>query len=369
MNELNSNNNNKTTSTTSLNLENANQTTNVQENLSSLRFESPAVKAMQEYNNRLSVFSNMCRQLGDFSLKLQSPIYQLSPSFEKLNITPLISGIYKTIEYDKLITNNISKTLNRIIDIIDFSSITESLTKTLNSLGEIFKQFDFGSLSQINGYDVEILNKFYWVIPFEYKYDNLSKLSKYKTRVEFEKYMMKYFNDNRTKRMFNKIRRQCKDKDKKALIKQVEHSFNIGDYAICITTLITLLDGLTLQLLDPKSDKQHLSYKVINDMLEYMNECPLTEYSYELYLKVDILNNFYLKLYEAEENFKTTNKRILSRHINSHGVKYLNKRIEVLRLLNVICYCQEIIEETELQEQFTRGKKDKKFLKITSDIN
>lgn len=130
-----------------------------------------------------------------------------------------------------------------------------------------------------------------------------------------------------------------------------------------------MLDGLTLQLLEPNSDRQHLSYKAINDMLEYINECPLTEFSYELYLKVDILNNFYQRLYMNEENFKTTTKRLLSRHINSHGVKYLNKRVEVLRLLNAICFCQQIIDETELQEQFTRKKNDKKFNIITSNEN
>lgn len=333
------------------------------------KFESPIVKTMQEYSKRTSYLANACKQLGNLSLNLQSPLYQIKPSIEKLNMSPIISGIYKAIEYDKLITDNITKTLNHIMDLIDFSSITESLTKSLISIGEIFKQLDFNSSSRIHGYDVSMLNRHYWVIPFEYEYINLNKLSKYKTRVNFEKYMLKYFNNNRTKRLFNKIKKQCKDKDKKELIKQVEHSFNVGDYAICITSLITLLDGLTLQLIEPNSDKQHLSYKAINDMLEYINERPLTEFSYELYLKVEILNNFYSKLYTNEENFKTTNKRLLSRHINSHGVKYLNKKIEVLRLLNVIWYCQEIIEETELQEQFTATRKDKKFLKIESVTN
>lgn len=70
-----------------------------------------------------------------------------------------------------------------------------------------------------------------------------------------------------------------------------------------------------------------------------------------------------------EENFKTTTKRLLSRHINSHGVKYLNKRVEVLRLLNAICFCQQIIDETKLQEQFTRKRNEKKFNVVSLNKN
>ena len=214
-----------------------------------------------------------------------------------------------------------------------------------------------------------MLKKYYWVIPFEYKYEKVRDLSKYKNRTAFEKYMLKYFNDNRVKRMFNKIKKSCVSSDKKELIKQVEHSFFVGNYAICITSLITMLDGLTLQLIAPNSDRQHLSYRAINDMLEYINDSPVTEFSYELYLKVDILNNFYLKLYNDEENLKTSNKRLLSRHLNSHGVKYINRKIDVLRLLNAIYFCQLIIDETELQEQFTRTKKAKKFVRVLNESN
>ena len=179
--------------------------------------------------------------------------------------------------------------------------------------------------------------------------------------------MLNNFNTNRTKRMISKIKKQFSSKDKKVLIKQIENSLNNGDYAICITSLITMLDGLTLQLLEPNSDKQHLSYKAINDMLDYMDGCPPNQYSYELYLKVEILNNFYLKLYKNINNIKVANIRSLSRHINTHGVRYLNKKIEVLRLLNTIYYCQKIIEETQLQNRFTRTKRDNKFLVVSNN--
>lgn len=295
-----------------------------------------------------------------------------SSAFRSIDFSPMIHQLSETVSnfnnlgISKVITE-FSDNIAALVDSIDISKVVSSLSESLNSIKNILAGIDFSSLSKLNKSDSELLKKYYWVIPFEYKYEKVRNLSKYKSRTEFEKYMLKYFNNARTKRMFNKIKKNCVSKDKKELIKQVEHSFLIGNYAICITSLITMLDGLTLQLIEPNSDRQHLSYKAINSMLEYINECPVTEFSCELYLKVDILNNFFLRLYSDEKKLKTANKRLLSRHINSHGVKYLNKKIEVLRLLNAIYFCQLIINETELQEQFTRTKKEKKFVKVLNE--
>lgn len=328
---------------------------------------SPMKQAIQDYNNKLNQLQSITRQVTmGFSeplIKQYSPMFRLDiDRIVKNNLSTVLEVTSKFNTIDILgVSKNLTNTMQYLIDVLNTSNIVKTLSDSLVGIADIFKDLDFSSISRLSGLDSSMLNKYYWVIPFEYDYDKLKNLSKYKTRIEFEKYMLKYFNDNRIKRMFSKVRRQCKDNDKKVLLKQVESAFFNDGYAICITSLITMLDGLTLELLEPNSDMQHLSYKAINDMLEYMNECPLTEFSYELYLKVDILNNFYQKLYMYEENFKTTTKRLLSRHINSHGVKYLNKRVEVLRLLNAICFSQQIIDETKLQEQFTRKRNEKKF--------
>lgn len=338
----------------------------VSNDIKNLKFQSSMTQFIQDYNNKLNQFQSMKRQITGFSeqlIKQCNPIFSLGiDKIVKSDFSSILGSLSKLNDINVLgISRNLTNTMQHLIDVLNENNIIKSLSDSLVSISNIFKNLDFGSISRLSGLDSLMLDKYYWVIPFEYDYDKLQRLSKYKTRVEFEKYMIKYFNDNRIKRMFGKIKRQCKEKDKKVLLRQVENAFFSGDYAIGVTSLITMLDGLTLQLLEPNSDKQHLSYKAINDMLEYINDCPLTEFSYELYLKVDILNNFYKKLYLKEENFKTTTKRLLSRHINAHGVKYLNKRIEVLRLLNTIYFCQQIIDETKLQEQFTIKKNGKKF--------
>lgn len=253
-----------------------------------------------------------------------------------------IKNIYKTINIDSLMHNNLFK-------------IAEELKIKLNNLNLL-------PSSRISGFDSDMLDKYYWVIPFEYDYEKVRNLSKFKRRSSFEQYMIKYFNDNRVKRLFSKIKYNTPDKDKKILLKQIETSYFNGDYALCITALVTMLDGLTLPLITSDSKNQHNSHKVIQKLLEYMNDCDVGDFSYETYLKVDILNNFYLKFFCNENNLKSNaikNKRILIRHINSHGVKYLNNQINVLRLLNVIYYCQQIMEEVELNNQFILKNQNK----------
>lgn len=284
----------------------------------------------------------------------------------KSNERSIINLIDKNIIPNVDATSNLSNVTKNIIDTLDINNVIKAVSISLNSIGKIFEELEFKTPPKLNGHDSKILDKFYWVVPFEYDYMKIRNLERFKTCSSFEKYIKKYFTKNRTIRLFNKVENQCKSQDKKVLIQQVKKSYFNGDFAICITSLITLLDGLTLQLLEPNSDKQHLSYKVIKIILNHISDRYPNEYSYELYIKVDILNNFYTKLYENEEKFKTTKRKRLSRHINSHGVMYLNRKVDVLRLLNAIYFCQSIIDETKLQEQFTRNKKENKFHIIDS---
>ena len=334
-----------------------------------LKYQSPLEQFIKNYKSQFNYTQNIIKKTNFLSEQIKTinnPLYNTEIyntikdiNFEfmnKLNIFANINTAY-----------NLENSVKSIIDALDINSVFKNVSSSLNSIGKIFETIDFKSLPRLSGLDSKILDQFYWVIPFEYEYNNIQKLSKYTTQKEFDEYILKYFNVNRTKRLFSKIKKQCKSKDKKELVKQVENAYFREDYAICITSLITMLDGLTLQLLEPNSENQHLSYKIIESMLNYINSCPPDEYSYEMYIKVDILNNFYLKLYANEKNFKMSKTKTLSRHLNSHGVRYLNKKVEVLRLLNAIYFCQSIIDETELQEMFTRNTKERKFDIISSN--
>ena len=282
--------------------------------------------------------------------------------------TPIFTDSH--LELLKGLSNSINNQLNmNMKNMIASLEMGLDFSKTLESIKKIFANLDFSDISKLSGKDSKILNKYYWVIPFEYKYEKVKDLEKLKSRVNFDKKMLVYFNRNRTKRLFSKVKKKCFDDDKKELIKQVEESYFNGNYAVCIVSLTMLYDGLTLQLLDSNSKNTQASYKVITDLLKYIEKSPLSKFGYELYIKVDILNNFNDKLFRFEP-LKTTKSNQLSRHMIAHGIKYLNRKIDALRILNAVYFCQEVIDESKLQEQFTKESNDRNFkiiLKQTKD--
>lgn len=247
----------------------------------------------------------------------------------------------------------------------------DKMREPLQKLGMQLAKIDFKS--RLNGAEAEKLNEFYWVIPYEMKNEELNELLKIENINEFNNFMISYFDKTKIEKMILEIINNFEKEDKKEILRQIQIAMDNELYSLCITSLVTVLDGLTLQLLNPKSKYQHKSYEAIDAMLEYINEAPLSDFGYEVYLKVHILNNFYAKLYESERYLKDNEKDVLSRHLNSHGVKYLNTKLDSLRILNAIYFCQKIIEETKMKDRFFMDKKDKdgkrKFKVMRNDEN
>ena len=232
-----------------------------------------------------------------------------------------------------------------------FDKMQESLCR----LGIKLSKIDFKS--KLNGAEVEKLKEFYWVIPYNMTNEELNELVHMENIDEFNNFIINYFDKLKIEKIILDISNNFEKEDKKEIIKQVQIAMENKLYAMCITTLMTVLDGLTLELLNPISTYQHKSHEAIGAMLEYINEAPLSDFGYEIYLRVCILNNFYSILYADERKLKDNDKDTLSRHLNSHGVKYLNNILDSLRLLNAIYFCQEIIKETKMQDKFFMEKK------------
>ena len=274
----------------------------------------------------------------------------------------------------KIISETASENINAINTIINSINISDYISETIKHYQKIMDGILAGikplATSRLSGLDSNMLNKYYWVIPYEYDIEKIEELTKYKKRTDFEKDIINYYNKKRIKRLFKSLKGTYKERDKKKLIKQIEESFNNGNYAICITSLMTLFDSSTIILLAPGCINQHNSHNAVECVLEYINTRPFEEYSYELFIKVDILNNFIKKLYENINDLKGSNrKRLLSRHMNSHGMYYINNKINSLRLLDALRYSNEIIQEINLNEQFTTKRRNEPFKKIESNIN
>ena len=104
------------------------------------------------------------------------------------SITPQIRDIVnRSTEYIYNMVNsmNFSNIINEYIN--QYQAVMKGILKNIKDL----------PTSRLSNLDSKMLYKYYWVIPFEYDYEKINQLSKYKTKRKFEKYMIKYFNDNR----------------------------------------------------------------------------------------------------------------------------------------------------------------------------
>lgn len=302
--------------------------------------ENISTETIIEKLNRINRFSNTLEPLIKSLAELQKSMIPtiLSQNENLFNtINSVTKGIVNSFDFNQLVNITLSSKFNKIF---------ETLSNTLSTL----------NLGDLSGYETEYLKKRFWVIPFEYEYKDINNLTCL-TKKEFETEMIKYFNNARVKRLFSYCINEETKSDRKRLLRQVRDNYFLGNYSICITSLITYLDNITLKFIDNNSPKQHTSYKVVDSLHEYY----LTHDTYQMFLKIEVLKNFYDILYQNNEELKTPKTNIINRNLISHGSKYSDKKIDFLRILNAIWYIQSIIEETELINMFVYDKKNYKL--------
>lgn len=289
---------------------------------------------------------------------------KISETMKKLS-KPLIeiqnSIIPYVLEDCSRIGETITNFAKNLIETIDFDSImritiSSNLENILKEFAKALSSFHFGELSE---YDSEILKRNFWVIPFEYEFKDIGKLACL-NKSQFNNEMITYFTKSRVNRLFNACIKKEEKNDKKVLLRQIKKNYFSHNYAICVTSLITYLDSLTLQFIDESSKFQHLSYKVIDSLHQYYSEeVPFSDEVFDLYLKIEVLKNFYDILYGNDENLKNTKAKTINRNINSHGAKYSNKQIDALRLINAIWFIQTIVDDSNMKDKFISFKDSK----------
>lgn len=273
------------------------------------------------------------------SIKYKNKIIEINNQFDEVNKIIKMQGLYN-------------------VDSINNSDMLDEYIKQYNELQKkVFRKLKFRPKSDIDEQHVSLFKKFYWVIPYNYKKKDLRHISNIASKKQFDEYIINYFTDDKVKKMFKQLKSQYKVKNKRTIIEQIKHSYYQEHYATCITTIITLFDSTTLALINKNSTKQHNSHNIISAIQKNIENDHIEGYIYELYLKINILNNFISKLYKPINKLKEASRiTTLSRHINSHGVYYSNKKIDALRLLNALVYSNELIKDLNLNDSFTEEK-------------
>lgn len=336
---------------------------NKEKSLSEIQEKLKSTEYMNSIKGMSSTLSQLSKSLIDMHTSIMPNILkqnsELSTSLSKT--AKMIADYQKTIMPDVIknsieTSNKLSETIKSLVNSYDFNNliniaVSSKLQNIMNGLSKTITSLHLGDLS---GYETEYLNKRFWVIPYEYEYKNINSLTKL-NKNDFEKKMIKHFTKSRINKIFSECIKNEEKKDKKQLLRQVKQNYFLGNYSICLTSLITYVDSLTLQLVDDNSTKQHTSHQVVNSLHEHY----LSHDTYQMFLKIEVLKNFYDKLYKNDEQLKNPQSNIINRNLISHGSKYSNKQIDTLRIINAIWYIQSLIEETNLLNMFVYDNKSK----------
>lgn len=347
---------------------------NKNESLSEIQEKLKSTEYMNSIKRMSSTLSQLSKSLIDMHTSIMPNILQqnmeLSSSLSKT--AKMIADYQRNIIPDIIKINietstKLSETIKSLVNSYDFNNliniaVSSKLQTILQQLSETLKTLHLGDLS---GYETEYLKKRFWVIPFEYEYKNIKKLTNLSNK-DFNNEMLKYFNKSRVNRLFISCIKKETKKDKKKLLRQAKQNYALGNFSICNIALITYLDSLSLKFIDSSSRCQHKSHEVVNNIHQYYEEHD----TYQMYLKAEVLKNFYDIFYDSENNLKNPNSKTLNRHLSSHGTKYSDKQIDTLRLINAIWYIQSFIEETDFIDKFvyeSKGKDKGYKLKETRD--
>lgn len=219
------------------------------------------------------------------------------------------------------------------------TDLTKSLKGTLTSFqkfNELYNKAETEPDSVINYMKYEkALEGFYWAWPYGITGERIkSTLEKCQTETDFDKEMQKYFSKQRMQSFFKDIYNGL-PKHHKILFKQVEHSYWQKDYAIANNALMSIIDNILKKYMFNSGSIKRKG--VLEVMVNYYGG--FTPKEVPFYLRMEMLShciNFIFQGYDFSNTIHIKTNKKANRHVTVHGLKYSNKRIDTILLLNTI---------------------------------
>lgn len=189
------------------------------------------------------------------------------------------------------------------------------------------------------------ISEYLWTIPYDISSEKLYELFiKVDSEKEFDKYMLRYFNREKTEKLCNEISLRVSRKHK-MMFKQIKASFDSKNYALANVGMLSIIDELCSKFLYNKGKSRR-----IDMFLPLIEEVDNSSNIFEV-IPIMILNENINTIYESVDFNRRitieTNKKI-RRNPSQHGQYFSNKKIDSLMLLNTI-YNLLIISESYKQ--------------------
>lgn len=298
------------------------------------------------------IINNMSSQLEIFSKTLTSSIL---PSYFDLNYklldvmkpivlkqNEIVLNIVKQMDPMQEIVEKISKMLKPVT-----AQIMDNLPKMSSYFDELSKVLEKASEnpdSLLNWMEYsEKLSEYIWTIPYDISSDELKELfSIVNSEKEFDKYMLKYFDKIKVEKLFEEILSKIARKHR-TIFKQIKFSFDLKNYALINTGLLSVIDELCSQFLLNKGCSKRKD--ILLPIVEIIDDT--SEDKFEV-IPILVLNDNINVIYETIDFNKKivikTNKKV-RRNPSQHGRYFSNRRIDTIMLLNTIYYLLIVMDK------------------------
>lgn len=292
---------------------------------------------------------------------------------ELFKIPNKIKGYNETINF---IQNNVSdvlikfaESMQKLISTEYMEGLSKFLTVFSNQIN--IAKNDPNSYFSYISYEKE-LNSFHWAWPYQISAEEIKSLiESAQCEKDFDEFMIHFFDDAKINKIFQEFVDKLPSRHK-MMIKQIKHAIERNDFAIANNALMSILDNMLSDYLENKGQVKREG--ILEPIIKYYEVFPLHEVEFLFGLTMLSNNiNFIFQDYNFDENLKINSNKKIRRHPSIHGVRYSNKKVDTLLLVNTLI---NLIENQEYLKLFIKGlrisrRKGKKslFLQIKKKGN
>lgn len=276
-------------------------------------------------------------------------------------LTEYISSIKKHICFDSININSLlAKTMSNIATISNY--YTSSIAKIFSSFNNTILESltNPHSYFSYSSYEND-LKKFHWALPYCITIEELhSILTKVNNEVEFDSEMLKVYSNEKIYFMIDKILALIPSHHK-VIMKQIKSIVPTKNYALINNALLSIIDNcLSIYLYDKGCNTRTNILKPIIDIYEDIDINQIELFVFELMMLSNNINFIY-EVVDFNSNKKIKGNKQVRRHAALHGVKYSNKRIDSIMLLNTLISLLNIRHHLKHFECGIIYNKNKKF--------
>ncbi|MDE7422106.1 MAG: hypothetical protein K2N51_00150 [Lachnospiraceae bacterium] len=218
----------------------------------------------------------------------------------------------------------------------DLTKSFKCISTPFQKFNELYEKAEAEPNSVINHLKYEkTLEGFYWAWPYCITGEKIKNiLEKCQAENDFDKEMQKYFSRQRMQNIFKDTYNGL-PRHHRMLFKQVEHSYWRRDYAIANNALMSIIDNLLKKYMFHSGNIRRKG--IMEPMTNYYGR--FTPKEVPFYLRMEMLShciNFIFQRYDFSNTIHIETNKKANRHIAVHGLKYSNKRIDTILLINTI---------------------------------